>query len=242
VNIETNDIIGAEALIRWQHPDRGLLMPGDFLPAINDHSLSIQLGEWVISTALKQLADWQASGLDMTVSVNIGALQLQQENFLHQLQLLLDTYPQVRHEQLELEVLETNALQDIEKVSKLITECRNLGVRFALDDFGTGYSSLTYLKHLPAYALKIDRSFVRDMLDDPDDLAIVQGVIGLAKAFHREVIAEGVETAEHRSLLLSMGCKLAQGYGIAKPAPADDLPAWIENWKQLAQQEADAIG
>ena len=109
--------------------------------------------------------------------------------------------------------------------------CNILGVRFALDDFGTGYSSLTYLKHLPAHLIKIDKSFVRDMLEDTDDLAIVKGVVGLAKAFQRDVIAEGVETIAHGIALLELGCELAQGYGIARPMPADDIPKWFSHWK-----------
>jgi EAL domain-containing protein (putative c-di-GMP-specific phosphodiesterase class I) len=127
-------------------------------------------------------------------------------------------------------VLETSALEDITGVSRVIEACRELGVMFALDDFGTGYSSLTYLKRLPVALLKIDQSFVRNMLGDPDDLAILQGVIGLAKAFHREVIAEGVETVTHGTVLLQMGCELAQGYGIARPMPAQEFPLWVKNW------------
>jgi EAL domain-containing protein (putative c-di-GMP-specific phosphodiesterase class I) len=132
---------------------------------------------------------------------------------------------------LELEVLETSALEDIAQVSQVIAACAQMGVMFALDDFGTGYSSLTYLKRLHVTLLKIDQSFVRDMLEDPDDLAILQGVIGLAAAFKRQVIAEGVETVAHGSLLLQLGCELAQGYGIARPMPADQLPAWAAAWQ-----------
>ena len=131
---------------------------------------------------------------------------------------------------LELEVLETRALEDMVKVSSVMHACREMDVRFALDDFGTGYSSLTYLKRLPAAVIKIDQSFVRDMLEDPDDLAIVKGVIGLAAAFKREVIAEGVETTAHGERLLALGCELAQGFGIARPMPASDLPAWVATW------------
>ena len=116
-------------------------------------------------------------------------------------------------------------------VDKVMHDCHDLGVRFALDDFGTGYSSLTYLKHLPADTLKIDRSFVFGMIGDPNDLAIVQGIIGLASAFRRGVIAEGVETAAHGELLLTLGCELAQGFGIAKPMPARDIPAWVALWR-----------
>jgi EAL domain-containing protein (putative c-di-GMP-specific phosphodiesterase class I) len=133
---------------------------------------------------------------------------------------------------LELEILETSAMQDIAEASRTMQQCRALGVRFALDDFGTGYSSLTYLKHLPAEMIKIDQSFVRDMLGDVDDLAIVRGVIGLAAAFGREVIAEGVETDAHCAQLLALGCDLAQGYGIARPMPAADLPQWVTQWTQ----------
>jgi EAL domain-containing protein (putative c-di-GMP-specific phosphodiesterase class I) len=174
---------------------------------------------------------WHAAGLDLGVSVNVGARQLQQANFVERLQTLLAAHPNVPANLLELEVLETSALEDINQVSQVIEACAALGVAFALDDFGTGYSSLTYLKRLRVGLLKIDQSFVRDMLDDPDDLAILQGVIGLAAAFRRDVIAEGVETIAHGSLLLHLGCELAQGFGIARPMPGEQLPAWIAAWK-----------
>lgn len=128
-------------------------------------------------------------------------------------------------------MLETIALDDVHHVSVTMNKCITLGVSFALDDFGTGYSSLTYLRRLPADLIKIDQSFVRDMLIDLDDLAIFEGVIALAKSFKRQVIAEGVETIEHGTALLQLGCDLAQGYGIAKPMPASDIPAWINNWQ-----------
>jgi EAL domain-containing protein (putative c-di-GMP-specific phosphodiesterase class I) len=143
----------------------------------------------------------------------------------------LAAHPEVNPHYLELEILETSALNDISRVSATMNACHDLGVRFALDDFGTGYSSLTHLRHLPAHLIKIDQSFVRDMLEDADDLAIVEGVVGLAKAFQREVIAEGVETIAHGIALLQLGCELAQGYGIARPMPADDIPEWVSNWK-----------
>lgn len=231
VNMRTGAVIGAEALIRWQHPERGLLAPAMFLPVIENHLLSVELGEWVIATALEQMADWQIKGLEIPVSVNIGALQLQQSNFASRLEELLILQPHANPSNLELEILETSALEDINQVSTAIHACQSLGVSFALDDFGTGYSSLTYLKRLPAELLKIDQSFVRDMLDDSDDLAIIQGIIGLATAFHRNVIAEGVETIEHGEKLLSIGCELAQGYGIARPMPASAIPAWAKNWR-----------
>lgn len=231
VNMRTGAIIGAEALVRWQHPERGLLSPALFLPVIEDHPLSIELGDWVINEALAQIASWQTMGLLIPVSVNIGALQLQRSEFVTQLAAQLAAHPQVPPAYLQLEIVETSALEDIAEVADIMRRCRALGVNFAVDDFGTGYSSLTYLKRLPADLLKIDQTFVRDMLDDADDLAIVKGVIGLANAFHRQVIAEGVETVAHGELLIPLGCELAQGYGIARPMPAVDLPGWAANWK-----------
>jgi len=185
----------------------------------------------VITTALEQMAQWQQFGLRIPVSVNVGALQLQQVDFTQRLQQRISHFPQSIYSMLELEILETSALDDIEQISQVIHACQALGVSFALDDFGTGYSSLRYLKRLPAEMLKIDQSFVRDMLEDEGDLTIIKGVIGLAQAFHRKVIAEGVETVAHGDMLLSIGCELAQGYGIARPMPAAEMSAWIANWR-----------
>jgi diguanylate cyclase (GGDEF)-like protein/PAS domain S-box-containing protein len=231
VNMRSGQVVGAEALIRWQHPERGLLPPGTFLPVIEDNPMAVDVGEWVIGAALTQIAAWRATGLDLPVSVNIGARQLQQADFVERLQAILARHPQVHPGCIELEVLETSALADMAQVSQVIEDCAQMGVKFALDDFGTGYSSLTYLKRLRVALLKIDQSFVRDMLDDPDDLAILQGVIGLAAAFKREVIAEGVETVEHGTALLHLGCELAQGYGIARPMPPEQMPAWAATWQ-----------
>lgn len=230
INMKSGEIVGAEALIRWQHPSRGLLAPGFFLPTIESHPLSMELGEWVIDTALAQLAQWHAAGLTISVSVNISAYELQQAEFVTHVSTILGKHSGINPKFLELEVLETSAIEDMADVSVTMKRCRELGVRFALDDFGTGYSSLTYLKRLPVDLLKIDQSFIRDMLDDPDDLAIVTGVIGLATAFRRHVIAEGVETIAHGTQLLSMGCDLAQGYGIARPMPGWQIPDWAASW------------
>jgi diguanylate cyclase (GGDEF)-like protein/PAS domain S-box-containing protein len=231
VNMRSGQVTGAEALIRWQHPDKGLLVPAAFLPVIEDHPLSVAVGEWVIDAAMHQMEVWHAAGLDLPVSVNIGARQLMQVDFVERLQDILARHPQVQPGCFELEVLETSALADMAQASQVIDDCARIGVKFALDDFGTGYSSLTYLKRLRVTQLKIDQSFVRDMLDDPDDLAILQGIIGLAAAFNREVIAEGVETVAHGTALLQLGCELAQGYGIARPMPPDQLPAWAATWQ-----------
>ena len=231
VNMRTGAVTGVEALIRWQHPERGLVPPLEFLPMIENHTISLELGEWVLATALTQISQWRSIGVNLPVSVNISAYQLQQINFTTRLSALLVDHPEVNPHCLELEILETSALNDINQVSTTMKACQELGVSFALDDFGTAYSSITHLRRLPAYLIKIDLSFVRDMLEDSDDLAIVEGVVGLAKAFQREVIAEGVETIAHGVALLQMGCELAQGYGIARPMPADDIPKWTSSWR-----------
>ena len=231
VNMRTGEVVGAEALIRWQHPERGLLPPIQFLPAIEEHPLALELGAWVIASALEQLSAWHAQGLAISVSVNVSACQLRQDDFVEQLMALLAMHPDLPAGALEFEIVESSALHDVGKVSKLMRQCRALGVDFALDDFGTGYSSLTYLKRLPAATLKIDQTFVRDMLQDPDDLSILEAVLGLAMAFQRQTIAEGVETLEQGRLLLQLGCELAQGYGIARPMPAGAFPAWAAQWQ-----------
>lgn len=231
VNMRSGAIIGCEALIRWQHPEDGLLLPAQFLPMVENHPLSIEIGEWVIDHALAQVQIWQNQGLAIPVSVNVGARQLQQTNFVVRLNELLAKHPAVAPSSLEIEILETSALEDLARISLVIENCRELGVLFAMDDFGTGYSSLTYLRRLRVNLLKIDQSFVRDMLDDADDLTILQGVIGLAKSFQRSAIAEGVETIAHGSMLLQLGCELAQGFGIAKPMPAAEMANWLSSWK-----------
>jgi diguanylate cyclase (GGDEF)-like protein/PAS domain S-box-containing protein len=231
VNMRMGTVTGAEALIRWQHPEKGLLLPDLFLPEIENHSLAIDLGEWVIDTALAQMETWQAAGLNIPVSVNIGSRHLQQTDFVERLRALLAAHPNVSPGDLQLEVLETYALKDLTNVSRVIEACQIIGVSFALDDFGTGYSSLSYLKQLPVTQLKIDKSFVCDMVDNPDDRSIVEGVIGLARAFRLLVIAVGAETVEHSTILLQLGCDLAQGYGIAHPMPASQLPDWVATWQ-----------
>lgn len=231
VDMKLGTVVAVEALLRWQHPRRGLLMPIEISPLIENNPLSIELGEWVLNSALTQIKQWQNTGLHLHVSVNIDAQQLQQENFAQRLAQIMAAHPDVEPQYLELEVIENGAFNDLENLAEVIQSCIDMGIRFALDDFGSGYSSLTYLKHLPASSVKIDQRFIGNMLTDPRDRAIVEGIIGLAKAFKCEVIAEGVESNEQGKALLEIGCGLAQGYAIARPMPASELPAWIENWK-----------
>ncbi|WP_438969690.1 EAL domain-containing protein [Methylophaga sp.] len=232
VNLRTGDVFGFEALIRWMHPDRGLLNPIQFLPIIEDNELEIVVGNWVLQTAMKQLQIWHDKGYTLEVSVNVASSHLQSTHFIDDVEAALAAHPSVDSRCLQLEIVESSALGDISAISKVIKLCRDLlGVTIALDDFGTGYSSLTHLRHLTASTIKIDQTFVRDMLDDPQDYTIVDGVSGLAEAFNRQVIAEGVETVEHGLLLLISGCERAQGYGIAKPMPAEEVPGWLNAYK-----------
>jgi len=230
VNLRTGQVVGAEGLIRWQHPEEGLRLPASFLPALENQPLQVELGEWVIRQALQQIRAWRGTPLAFPLSINLDAYHLQQADFLQRFKAILAEFPDVDPSFLELELLETSELRDLNRVTYVMEACAQLGVTFALDDFGTGYSSLAMLKHLPVVHLKIDRAFVRDMLNDSHDLAIVEGVLGLTTAFQRKAIAEGLETVEHGNILLQLGCDLAQGYGIARPMPADDMPGWLVRW------------
>ena len=233
--MRTGLVIGLEALIRWQHPTRGVLSPAEFLPIIEGNILSVKVGEWVLEEAIEQIQMWKARGVHLVVSINIDAIHLLEGNILNYLQELLSKYPNVESSDFKLEILETSALEDITHVIEVMEDCKKIGINFSLDDFGTGYSSLTYLKRLPVSELKIDQSFVRDMLQDPDDLAILDGVISLASAFRREVVAEGVESIKQGEVLLRMGCNIAQGYVIARPMPAENIEKWIVEWKPDAK-------
>jgi len=206
-------------------------LPDEFLPQLEGHALELVLGQRVLEMAAAQALSWRRQGLHLPVSVNVSAAQLDQPEFTAGLSALLARHPGLQPEDLELEVLETSALADLDRTAALIFDCRRIGVHFALDDFGTGYSSLSYLKRLPVRQLKIDRSFVRDLLEDADNLAILDSVQGLARAFAREVIAEGVESLEQGEILLRMGCELAQGYAIARPMPSEAIAGWIATWR-----------
>ncbi len=232
VDLRSLRLVGAEALIRWRHPERGLLAPAEFLPAFGATTLEIGLGDWVVAAALDQLERWHRGGMPLELSVNISARHLQSEEFARKLEAALRRHPGLPKGCLQVEVLETAALEDIPRVSDVIERCRTIGVTFALDDFGTGYSSLAYLGRLPVDTLKIDQTFVRDLLRDPGARAIVQGVIALAKAFGRRIVAEGVESEPLFRALVEMGCEYGQGHGIAHPMPAEELPAWLGRWSR----------
>ncbi|TPE52867.1 EAL domain-containing protein [Maribrevibacterium harenarium] len=230
VNMKTGEVFGYEALIRWLHPVRGCLAPGQFLPYVYQQPLELQLGEWVLRTALEQLHQWRLQGYQQSISINLAGFQLQQPDFTQRLADALVGYPDDVAKGLELEILETSAIEDLAHVSGVINSCKELGIQISLDDFGTGYSTLSHLKELSVDMLKIDHGFVRNMLESEDDLAIVKGVIGFADAFHLKVIAEGVETQAHADMLLALGCELGQGYLISRPIPPHDVLNWYGRW------------
>jgi len=232
VNLRTGAVLGMEALLRWQHPDLGLLGPQHVFPPIDDTDLIVEVGEWALAHALAQLRAWTTAGHPWMVSVNIAARHFHRHDFVDRLKTLLQACPEVSPTQLELEILESAALDDVKHMQHMMQGCQALGVRFALDDFGTGFSSLSYLKRLPAETIKIDQSFIQGILEDHDDLTLVSAIVALAAALQRQVIAEGVETQAHCDKLLQLGCELAQGYGIARPMPADEVPGWAESYRR----------
>jgi EAL domain-containing protein (putative c-di-GMP-specific phosphodiesterase class I) len=224
-------VVGLEALVRWQHPERGLLVPVEFLPLVENTPAIVDIGDWVLNEALRQMSEWLQAGQGWPVSINVAARQLMQADFITNLSAALLHHPQVLPGWLTLEILETSAMDDLAQVSATVREAHSLGVHCSLDDFGTGYSSLSYLKELPVHEIKIDQSFVRDMLDDAGDLALVEGVISLGQVFGRQIVAEGMETPEHGVLLVRLGCQVAQGWAIARPMPAPDVAAWVAGFK-----------
>lgn len=230
VHMRHGAIVGFEALLRWEHPHKGTVPAREFLPLVAQTDLIIDIGEWVIEQVLQQLSRWQAAGQGWPISVNIAARHFQRADFVDRLGQLLARHAHVPPQGLDLEIVESVAVENIQHVSACLQACQALGVQFSLGDFGTGYSSLSYLKRLRTQTIKIDRSFIRDILHDHDDLALTKAVIGLARAFGRQVIAEGVESIEHGQLLLQLGCDIGQGYFIARPMPEDEVQRWVEQY------------
>ncbi len=232
VNMETGDVVGFEALVRWQDPERGVVPPSDFLRLIEHSDLEERFGWFVLDEALAQARRWSSEGLHFAVSVNVSGQNLLRAGFVDGLRQALERQPDVAPSDLEIEILETAAVTDLDAAVAVLERVRALGVRVSLDDFGVGYSSLAHLRWLPIDALKIDRSFVRDMLTDYQDFSIVKSVLGMARAFDMELIAEGVETDQHASALVGMGCRLGQGYAFARPMPAAEVPDWYRRWRE----------
>ena len=231
ISLLTGEVAGAEALIRWVHPIRGVVPPGQFLPLLDGQDLALQVGAWVLREGMRLLVEFDKGGITTPLSVNVDPRQLRESDFAQFVGQVLAEFPQVPPERLELEIVESAALDDVAKIGQLIDDCHALGVHFSLDDFGTGYSSLTYLKRLRVDTLKIDQTFVRDMLGEDGALAIVRGVIGLANAFGNHTVAEGVETWEHARKLRELGCEIAQGYAIARPMPSEEFVGWVKQFQ-----------
>jgi len=231
VDCRQGRIIGAEALIRWQHPTLGMLSPAEFIPLLEESDLAFEFDEWVIREALSQIVLWRREGFDFRISVNAFVHHLIKPGFAASLAAILDQYPGAGPDCLQIEIVETAALKQLGTTRQAIEDCRKLGVTFSLDDFGTGYSTLAHLRHLPVTEIKIDQSFVRDMLVRPQDHSIVQAVIGMGRAFGLRVVAEGVETLAHIDGLLALGCDVMQGYVLSRPMPADAFARWVREFR-----------
>ena len=233
---ERGSIIGVEALLRWTHPERGMIAPDIFIPLAERFGIIINLGNWVIEEACRQLAEWRGMGLQMRVAINLSVHQLRESGLAERITQTLQRH-NVQASQLLCEITESVAMEDTQATQRTFEELRDIGVYLSIDDFGTGYSSLNYLRQLPAQQLKIDRSFIRDLETEEDARAVVHAVVHLAHALGLRVVAEGVETAAQRDILLNMHCDELQGYFYAKPMPADRLLAWAKGDKQDDQAD-----
>ncbi len=231
VNCATGAVSGAEALLRWNDPILSIIGPNEFLPLIKNDSLVFRIGQWVMEQAVRQARIWDDQGITLPISINIFPYHLKYPAFIDDLRsAIAQHWPQIPKGRLLMEIVETSDLEELGPIEHVINECLKMGIGFSLDDFGTGYSSLVYLRRLSVEELKIDRSFVRDMLDNPDDAAIVTGVIGLGKAFGLRVVAEGVESPQQARHLMDLGCSIVQGYGVGRPMPADEFQKWYADF------------
>lgn len=227
VNLPSGRVEGFEALLRWEHPQRGLLFPGSFLPLVENSEIMMRIGRWAMRQALAQGVAWQPLGIDARIAVNIAGCHLLHPNFVDDVRAALAAVPRSAPSMLEIEILESSAIENFDQARAVIAQCHALGVEFALDDFGTGYSSLAYLAQLPTNTIKIDQIFVRNLLEEAAAPAIIQAIVQIARLFGRRVIAEGVESLDHALLLLCMGCHVMQGFGFSQALPPEDVPAWI---------------
>jgi len=232
--MSTGRVLGVEALVRWNHPVAGLMAPATFLELTREHEqLGLSLSRWVLAQALDDLARLHARQADLTLSVNtlIPAQARLRAALLNGLRDTLERHSDISPQLLTLEMVEHTLIDDLSEATRTIQQIQALGVRISLDDFGTGFSSLSHLKHLSFDELKIDQTFVHDMLNDRDDMTIVQAVLSLSQSFDVSVIAEGVETDRHADILLRLGCTKAQGFAIAHPLPIAELESWLDQWQ-----------
>ncbi|MFH2133803.1 MAG: EAL domain-containing protein [Pseudomonadota bacterium] len=227
VSLRDGSVVGAEALLRWRHPELGVISPAEFIPLAEESGLIIPIGEWVLRTAAQQMKEWLAAGLsDMVVAVNISAIQFRQPMLPELVTRILDETG-LSSNHLELELTEAVAMDDPQGAVQMMDKLHERGIRLSIDDFGTGYSSLSYLKRFKVYKLKIDQSFVRDLTEDPEDKAIVTAIINLASSLGMQTIAEGVETAGQLAYLRLQGCDEVQGYYFSKPLPASEFETYL---------------
>jgi EAL domain-containing protein (putative c-di-GMP-specific phosphodiesterase class I) len=239
-DLETGRIVGMEALVRWQHPELGVISPGDFIPLAEDTGLIMPLGEWVLRTACAQYKGWQEEGLTpLRMSVNVSARQFQQPNLVRTVaRVLRET--ELDAQFLELELTEIAVMNDPDRAITTLRQLKEMGIKISIDDFGTGYSSLSYLKRFPIDVLKIDRSFVRDITTDPDDEAICMSIIELAHNLNLRVIAEGVETEAQLGFLRLLKCNEMQGYLFSKPLPAKSFAQLLAKGQYLGAANREA--
>ena len=228
ISYREHRVVGVEALIRWQHPEHGLVPPDLFIPLAEQNGTIIAIGEWVLDQACRQLREWHDQGFtELRMAVNLSTVQLHHTELPRVVNNLMQIY-RLPPRSLELEVTETGLMEDISTAAQHLLSLRRSGALIAIDDFGTGYSSLSYLKSLPLDKIKIDKSFVQDLLDDDDDATIVRAIIQLGKSLGMQVIAEGVETAEQEAYIISEGCHEGQGYHYSRPLPARELAAFLK--------------
>ncbi|MGH8577674.1 MAG: putative bifunctional diguanylate cyclase/phosphodiesterase, partial [Gammaproteobacteria bacterium] len=214
IDLQRNTVTGVEALIRW-HPEQRMVPPGEFIPIAEETGLITEIGEWVLRTACRQAREWEAAGLPpVRMVVNLSIRQLRRRGSPARVRAILRETG-LAPQRLELEITESSLMVDPEQIIKTLHELRGMGIQLAMDDLGTGYSSLAYLKRLPLDRIKIDRSFVRDIPEDPDDVAIVQAILAMARQLKIRVVAEGVETPAQRRFLRDHGCEEAQGYAFS---------------------------
>ncbi|MEM9602904.1 MAG: EAL domain-containing protein [Pseudomonadota bacterium] len=226
LSLETRQPMGAEALVRWNHPERGLVGPGGFIEVAEETGLIIPLSDWIVDEACRQVAEWNRVGLTgLQIAVNLSALQFQDPDLVAKISGAIERHG-IEPSSIELEITESAIMNDPVEANKLLDELKGLGVTLAIDDFGTGYSSLSYLKNFPVHTLKIDQSFVRDLETESADAAIVNAIIGLGRHFGMKVVAEGIETEPQYQFLLQTGAQVGQGYLFAKPLPAVDFGRW----------------
>jgi diguanylate cyclase (GGDEF)-like protein/PAS domain S-box-containing protein len=236
VDLRERRVLAFEGLLRWLHPQAGMLLPGEFLPNVIDSETGLVLERWVLSEGMRQLVQWRAAGITQRLALNVSGSYLLSSSFVEELGALLAAHPELDPAALSIEVLEATVVGETEALIGIFQRCRQLGVEMTIDDFGSGYSTLANFRRLPADTLKVDQSLVHSLLGNHDDLAVVDSVVALALAFKRKLIAEGIETPEVALLLMTLGCPVGQGFGIARPMPAAAVPHWLRQFDAESAQ------